>query len=397
MNLFRFAIRNIEGSGTRSLTVFLCVLGVTVFFSATTLIVTGAELSLQRGLKRLGADILVVPEGAEQKIETALLMGKPTEVWMSTDYVEEVRAVPGVAAVSPQVYLQSLYGASCCAVSEMFIVVFDPETDFAVTPWLASNLGRPLQTGEVIGGSYIFTPPGEKYIKLYGYDLTLRGNLEPTGTGLDQTMFITMDTARDVARSSIQTAERPLLIPAGLVSSLMVKVEPGADPHQVALQLLLDVMGVTPIESPDLFGSFRRQMLGLLWGFLALLAMAWLLSAVLMGLVFSMAANERRRQMAVLRALGARRLYVFRSLLVEAVGLAMAGGVLGLALGSSLIFIFRNYIAGSMHMPFLFPAGGSLLGLVGLGLGLSLLSASLAAFYPALRMSREEPALAMRE
>lgn len=397
MNLFRFTLRNIAGNGTRSLTVFLCVLGVAVFFSTTILIVKGAENSLQRGLERLGADILVVPEGAEQKIETALLMGKPTEIWMSADYIEKVRAIPGVAAVSPQVYLQSLYGASCCAVSEMFLVVFDPETDFAISPWLTSSLGRPLQTGEVIGGSYIFTTPGEEYIKLYGYDLTLRGKLEATGTGLDQTIFLTLDTALDMARSSLETAERPLLIPSGMVSSLMVKVEPGADPHKVALRMLLDVAGVAPIESPNLFGSFRQQMLGLLWGFLALLALAWLLSAVLIGLVFSMAANERRRQMAVLRALGARRPYVFCSLLAEALGLALAGGVFGLGLGSSIIFIFRNYIAGSLRMPFLFPSGGTLLALAALGLGLSLLSVSLAAFFPALKVSREEPALAMRE
>lgn len=397
MNLFRFTLRNIAGSSTRSLTVFLCVLGVAVFFSATTLIVMGAQNSLQKGIERLGADILVVPEGAEEKIETALLMGKPTQVWMGLDYMEKVRAVPGVAAVSPQVYLQSLYGASCCAVSEMFLVVFDPETDFAITPWLTTNLGRPLQTGEVIGGAYIFTVPGEEYIELYGYDLTLRGNLEPTGTGLDQTIFLTLDTALDMARSSLQTAEQPLVIPSGMVSSLMVQVEPGADPHKVALQMLLDVAGVTPIESPDLFGSFRQQMLGLLWGFLALLGLAWLLSAVLIGLVFSMAANERRRQMAVLRALGARRLYVFRTLLAEAVGLALAGGVLGLVLGAFVIFIFRDYIAGSLRMPFLFPSGGSLLALAALGLGLSLLSVSLAAFLPALKVSREEPALAMRE
>ncbi len=377
--------------------IFLCVFGVAAFFAVTTLIVRGAQNSLDRGLERLGADILVVPQGAEAKVETALLMGKPTQVWMSTDYVQKVAGVRGVAAVSPQIYLQSLYDAPCCSVSEMFLVVFDPETDLTVTPWLRRNLGRPLAPGEVIGGSYIFTPPGEKYIKLYGYNLTLRGNLEPTGTGLDQTMFLTFATARDMARSSLATAESPLNIPPDSISSVMVKVQPGADIHKVTLQILRDVVGVTPIESPSLFGSFRQQMLGLLWGFLALLSLAWILSAVLIGLVFSLAANERRREMAVLRALGASRYFVLRSVLTEAALLAACGGILGITLASFGVFVFKDYLAGSLRMPFLFPSVPSYMVLFVVAMVLSLLMATLAAFPAALLVSRQEPAPAMRE
>ncbi len=397
MSVLALTIKNIKGNPLRSLVVFLCVFGIASFFSATTLIVRGAENSLQKGLERLGADLLVVPEGAEQKVETALLMGKPTTVWMPAELTQRIRAVPGVAAVSPQVYLQSLYGASCCAVNEMFLVVYDPDTDFVVTPWINRNLGRRLARGEVIGGHYIFVPPGEKHIRLYGYSLTLRGNLEATGTGLDQTIFLTMETALDMARSSLTTAEQPLDIPPGKISSVMVRVTQGADAHKIALQMLLDVIGVVPIESPNLFGAFRQQMLGLLWGFIALTSLSWVLSAVLLALVFSMAANERHREMAVLRALGATRLYVFWSLQAEAVVLALGAGAFGFVLGSFVVYLFRDYLAGSLRMPFLFPPVQSLAALFGVGIALSLLTAAIAALIPALRISRREPALAMRE
>lgn len=344
MNSIKLAIRNIRGNNVRSLIIFLCVFGVAGFFVATTLIVSGAQNSLQRGLERLGADILVVPQGAESKVETALLMGKPTEVWMSDNYLQKIAGVPGVAKVSPQVYLQSLYGASCCSVSEMFLVVFDPQTDFAVTPWLQRNLGRGLAKNEVIGGSYVFTPPGERFIKLYGNNLTLKGNLEATGTGLDQTMFMTVETAREISLSSAAMAEKPLSIPDNQISSVMVKVQPGADPHKVSLQVLLDVTGIVPIESPNLFGSFRQQMLGLLDGFLVLLIIAWVLAVILIALVFSLAANERHHEIAVLRAIGATRHYVFRSLLSEAAILALAAGVTGIAV-TGLEFSFLKTIS----------------------------------------------------
>ncbi len=397
MNILSLALKNIKGSSFRSSVIFLCVTGVAIFSLSTTLLIKGAERSLNVGLDRLGADIIVVPAGAELKIETALLMGKPTKIWMPEDTLEKVKKVPGVAAVSPQIYLNSLYGADCCAVSEMFIVVFDPKTDFAIRPWLQKELGRDLVEGEVIGGTYVFTPPGERFIKLYGYDLALKGNLEPTGTGLDQSMFMTMETAQAMALSSITTAESPMQIMPNSISSIMVKLEPGVDRHKVAQTILLDILGVSPIESPSLFGAFRTQMTGLLWGFLTIMVIIWALSAVLIGLIFSMAANERRREIAVLRALGATRNFIFGCSLAEAVLLALGAGILGITLSSFIVYLFRDSITGSLGMPFLFPDFASYvslaLGVIGLTLGM----VALAALLPSFRISREEPALAMRE
>jgi hypothetical protein len=78
----------------------------------------------------------------------------------------------------------------------MFMVAFDPKTDFTIEPWLKQKLGHELRLGEAVGGSYVFTPEGEENIKLFGYFLSLKGNLAPTGTGLDQTMFLTFETGK---------------------------------------------------------------------------------------------------------------------------------------------------------------------------------------------------------
>ncbi len=397
MNVVRLAVKNLRGNAIRSLTIFLCVLGIVSFFMATTLVVQGAQNSLNKGLERLGADIVVVPEGAESKVETALLMGKPTQVWMSSDILDRIAKVPGVGVVSPQIYLESMFGAPCCSVEEMFMVAFDPSTDFTVTPWLEKNLGRGLDVGQTIGGTYVFVPEGDTDIQLYGYRVTLDGTLEPTGTGLDQTMFMTMDTARAIQAASVTEAERPMGWPQDEISTVMVKVAPGVDPHRVALQIALDVPGVVPLESPSLFGAFRDQMIGLLWVFMALLGLAWVLSTVMIGLVFSMAANERRREIAVLRALGSTRYFVFETLLSESALLALAAGVLGIGASSFIVYLARDYLAASLRMPFLFPSPGAFLVLALAGLGLSLATVAIATLLPAWKTSRAEPALAMRE
>jgi putative ABC transport system permease protein len=370
-------------------------MGVAGFFLSTTLLIWGAEHSLNAGLERLGADIVVVPSGAETKIETALLMGKPTQIWMPDGNLDRIAAIPGVSQVSPQIYLSSLYGASCCAVSEMFLVVFDQQTDFTIRPWLQKQ-GIELQPNEVIGGSLVFTPVDEQYITLYGHDLMLKGNLEATGTGLDQTLFMTVETARNMAQTSLTKAIEPLVIQPDQISAVMVKLAPGADIHTVSQKILLDVPGAFPIESPSLFGTYRQQMTGLLWGFMAVLAIGWVLCVALIGLIFSMAASERRREVSVLRALGASRGYVFQSLLSEVWLIALAASVLGFILAAFGIYIFRDFITGAMGIPFLFPSMSSFTALFLTGVLLALATVTLAALLPALRMSKQEPALAMR-
>lgn len=397
MSLFRLAWKNIRGKTFRSVVVALCALLLAAFVLSTTLIMRGSETSLRLAIQRLGADIVVVPSSAVAKVETALLTGIPSEVWMPRADLDKVKAVKGVAQASPQEYLATLKDAACCSMSNMFLVVYDPATDFTVQPWLKEKLGTDLKLGEVVGGTYIFTPEGSENILLYGYFVTLKANLEPTGTGLDQTMFFTEETARDISRISQSRAVTPLNIPPDSVSAIMVKVAPDTDPHEVALQIAKELPDVTPIESPNLFKAYRQQMTGILNTLVAILVITWLLSVVLIGLVFSMAAYERRRELGVLRALGATRNFVLRSLLTEAGLLALSGGLTGGLLVAIGAYALRKAIVDNLGITFVFPDVPGLLWQIGLGLGLALVSVTLAALIPAYRISHEDPAVAMRE
>jgi putative ABC transport system permease protein len=397
VNIFRLAVKNIAGNSSRSFIIFLCVMGIASFFLTTTIIIKGAEYSLNTGLQRLGADIVVVPYGAENKVESALLMAKPTQMWMPKSNLDKVDKISGVATVSPQYYLCSLYGAPCCTAAEMFMVVYDPATDFTVQPWLKNSQGGSLKKNEVLGGSTIYMPQGMNSIKLYGHELSLRGNLQETGIGIDQSMFMTIETAEAMAQTSLTKAMSPLKLDPEQISSVMVRVQPGSDIHKVAQEIRLNVPGVSAIESPNLFGSFYKQLTSLLWGFLAILIVAWILSAALIGLIFSMAANERRREISVLRAIGATRQFAFFTLIAEAGLLAVSGAVLGIMLGAFATYLFRNFLTATLKIPFLFPAWDSFLSLFMIATLIALISVTLAALIPALRITGEEPAIAMRE
>ena len=397
MSLWQLALKNISGSSFRSGVVALCALLVAAFALFTTTLMRGAESSLRAVIDKLGADIVVVPEGSESKMESALLMGNPARFWMPEGNLARIAAIPGVEAVSPQLYLATLTGASCCSVSDMFMIAYDPQSDFTIQPWLTQEMGDGLRLGEVVGGSFISPSEGGQNIKVYGYLVTLKANLEPTGTGLDQSMFLTFDTARDIAKKSVTQAEQPLDIPAGSISAIMVKAKPGSDLLAISTRILQDVPGVTPVQSADMFQSYRSQMTGLLKTILIIMSVTWGLSVVLIGLIFSMAANERRRELGVLRAIGATRQFVFRSLLAEASLLAFFGGAAGITLAAMVVFLFQKLIVVSFGFPFLLPSPVSLLLPVAGGLLLALFSVNLAAIFPALKISRQDVAITMRE
>jgi putative ABC transport system permease protein len=397
MNLYHLAFKNISGNSFRSGVVALCALLVAAFTLTTTLLMRGAESSLRLAIDRLGADIVVVPAGSEAKIESALLMGVPAKFWMPQDNVNKIATIPGVQAVSPQLYLATLTGASCCSVSDMFIIAYDPKTDFTIQPWLQKKLGTGLRLGEVVAGDYIFATEGDQNIKVYGYLVTLKANLEPTGTGLDQSMFLTFDTAYDIASKSVTQAEQPLEIPPDSISAVMVKALPGSDLYAVSAKIMQEVPNVTPIQSSNMFQSYRVQMTGLLKTILLIMGITWILSIVLIGLVFSMAANERRKELGVIRAIGATRRFIFQSLLLEASFLAILGGSIGIILTVLSIYLFQKLISVTLGIPFLLPSPGTLILQVGIGLFLALFSVNLAALLPAIKVSRQDPAVAMRE
>lgn len=397
MKLIRLAWSNILDTSFRSWVVFLCAALVAGFAVSGTIVIGGAQESLHRALARLGADILVVPQGIEARVQHALLMGVPVKSWMPRTNVERIRGIAGVGSTSPQLYLATLRGATCCSVPDMFLIAYEPETDFTLRPWLDAHLREGLKLGQVLGGYYVYLPADQEYIQIYGYDVALRANLDATGTGLDQSMFMTFETAKDIARLSPEQAVQPLNIPDDSVSAILVKVQNGEAPSAVVDRIRQAVPGVTPIENSRLFQLQRQQMTALFRSVVVLMGLTWLLSLLVIGLVTTMVVNARRQQIGVMRALGSTRNSVLISLLAEGALLALAGGVTGVVFASFGIYLFRNRIIGALGYPFLFPAPLTLLGLLIAGLGLALLSVLVAALIPALRMSRQEPALAMRE
>ncbi len=364
---------------------------------STVIISRGGEESLRLARERLGADVVVVPRGSVTGVEGALLLGNTTNAYMPRAVVPRVEAVPGVAVASPQLYLTSMANSSCCSVSLMFMFAYDPATDFTIEPWLREKLGQDLTNGQAVGGSDVFVPEGEEKIKLYGYDFDLVGNLERTGTNLDQTLFMTFDTAFDMQQVSQTEAKMALPVLEDTVSSVLVRVAPGADRNAVAAAIGEAIPEVDAVPAAEMFGSYGAQISGVMRTMIVIVVLTVVLSLALMALVFWMAVHERSRQIGVLRALGATQRFVLLSYMTEAVLLALVGGLVGAILAAATMYLFHDLLVSALGFTILLPSLASLLGLIVAGLLIALVVAAVAAFVPALRASRQEPAVSMRE
>jgi putative ABC transport system permease protein len=398
VNVFYLVLRSIGGRQFRSVLIAACITAISGFLLITTLLAKGQQHSLNVGLERLGADIIVVPAEKRFEAEAAFLLGKPvSNCWMPEENLAKVSKLEGVARVSPQLYLQSLTGAACCAAWELFIIAVDPETDFTVQPWLKEKLNKPLGLRDVVGGQFVFVPEETNVIMLYGTDLDLIANLEPTGTGLDQTVFISFETAQFMARKSITIAMMPLEIPEGKISAIQVKVQPGYSLEDMASLIAQELPGVYAITSLGITRTVQHQTAGLFQALMVSMLIVWVVASLLIGLVFFMMFNERRREIGTLRALGASTHFILRMFLTESAMLALGGGIVGVIVATMFVRFFGQFLTLATGAPLLMPPLASLLGFVLACLAVALIVALPALVYPAIRASRIDPAEAMRE
>jgi len=423
VTLRRLVLRNILGSLFRSGAIFACAALVAGLSLSATLVVREAEGGLRRNLSRMGADIQVIPWGTmSPDFDGAHLVGMMTERWMPRAYVERIARVDGVETVTPQLYLSTLlppgspdvktnstsdsfgsvgrnasYAYEVEGSGKTYLVAYDPASDFVLRPWLEHDPVGTLRLGEAVAGVEVPDAEGDSNLQAYGYPLKLVRRLQETGSDVDRTLFVSFQTAEAILEEVQRQPQPAFELAPQSISSAMVKVRMGSDPHEVAVRILEQVPGVVPLESTGFFQTQRSQMVGLLRTVLALATVTWLMSVAFVGLVFTLAANERRRDMGTLRALGATSGVILRTLLLEGVTLAATGGLVGIGLAIAVVGLFGQEIALQTGIQLALPPPLILVGLAAAGLALAVVSVTVAAWLPARRLSKEEPALAMRE
>jgi len=396
--MLALALRNLQRKPFRTYALALAVAIAIGAVFATATIMWGVERSLGRGFSKFGADVLVVPRAALVNIKSALLTGEPSTFYMRGEYASQVRALAGVAKVTPQLFLTTSAGAHCI-VGNAFLVGFDPATDFTVMPWLYQKQEREFGPADVIVGGNNGYQVGD-IVYFYGETFTVFGKLDRTGIGLyDNAIFLHIDKAYDLAEASKKFADVPAMgFARGDVSALLVQVGSTAKANLIRFAIARNP-DVRVVTAGNIVTSVRQNLTALFSGTVALTAVLILGDVLMISAMFSTIVNERKKELGLLRALGARRHSIFNLVLSESVMLTWFGGVIGIGLGVVLLRVFARSIGfhlESMNIPFLWPPLPQIVLLACASVAFAVLVGALGAVYPAASGSRIEPYDAIR-
>lgn len=395
--LLGLALQNLGRRKARSLLLIAAVaLGSGVVFTGA-ILMQSIDRSMTAGFTRLGADMMVVPEGALTNITAALLTVEPTELVLDADALAKAN-LASLGRVAAQKIVRVEHSGIGSHHETADLIGFEPARDFTVQPWLAEKLNRPLQAGDVILGAARDGVLGGELL-IFGKPHVVYGRLGRTGVGTHERgvfmSFATLDALAGAIGGGMGGGHGapPAVLAPGKVSGFLAELAPGATALQARFALLSNVKGIKVVAGDTALSGIRQGLSALLDGILALVLLMFASTALMVSVLFSAIVTERRSELGLLKAIGARRGQVLGMMVTEAVLATGIGGVLGVVLGVLVMRLFERslvYYLDNVGVPFLWVeaplvaavAAGTIVATCALG--------ALAVLYPAWRASRRD-------
>lgn len=357
--------------------------------------------SLERGMdnmeRRLGADVMIVPADAKTVAEDILLEGSRDYFYFNKSIYNDILLVDGVKEATAQMYLKSLT-ADCCS-SEVQIVLFDPDTDFMLAPWIKEVYGDKLASGSAIIGSSVNIEENNS-IKLFGTEYKVSARLARTGTSMDESVYFVFDTLpmllADAEKKGAFILEEQKS--QDIISTVFVNIDDSYKVSKVVSSISSKTKENIGIVYPkELANSISLNLRGIYSVIKCIIIAFLILMLIVLFVVYLTAANERKREISLFRILGASKQEVVLLLVKESIVLSIAGSVLGNALSALFVVPFGNFIGFTLGMTYLGP---NLIQILLLCVSVTIMVVFIgivASIYPAFYIGFMEPYLALRK
>lgn len=349
----RLAWLNIRGKRFKYTIIFLLI------FLTSIGIYTGDVLftSMKKGLKitqdRIGADVIVVPDGFVSEAEDALFKGKACTLNFDRQWEAKLRKTEDVRKVTSQLYLATLAGASCCD-GEIQLIAIDLPNDFVVGPWMKMNNITRLQDDEIILGSSFKVEKGE-YITYYYRKFKVVAVLDETGAGYDKSAFISYEAANRMAFDERNKNTFPFRKNENVISMCFLRITEGKDPMKVKsnVEKQYGAEGIAAYSVTSKINEFSKKVLE--FQRFGNIMNVWivLISSIALFAIHTITTFQRKNEVGSMLTVGIgkrRMIYIFflEYILVTCISIVSAICVINVG-----VFFFQSEIKNLLELPFI--------------------------------------------
>jgi putative ABC transport system permease protein len=374
----------------RKLRFFLTLLGIIIGIATISgLFLLGTEMENQVYLRAnaLGSDAMITPQHWCSYEYVSVLEGEQVGEAISISDFENISKLNSLQVIAPIIVKSTGITGKPVTVTGIH-----PSQMMDLRNWdmKDGNYLDDNDTFSVILGSSI----SEKFNLSVGDKLIIReisfnitGVLEQTDTNDDISVYVTFETAADIYNTKDKISF--IFIRINDISKMdeyIVEIQNVANVNVIINSQIIE-------ESLDVIKTVRNA---------SLLMVIIAIIAGFFGIVNTMATavNERKREIGILKSLGAKKTFIFKQFLIETFTIGFLGGLLGYLIGSIASYSILPQIFPSQYQSFQTPTINSTL-VFNLNIFLfcilfSLAIAITAGLYPAWRASKLPPVEAMR-
>jgi putative ABC transport system permease protein len=361
MDYVTFIVAGIRNKPGRNLATIFCFAFIAANIFSGQFLIAGAAGGVERGVTRMGADHLVVPSqymvflrGAGPNNTIAIVMAEPSNYRMKATIMQK------------------------------------PLTD-------------PLKPGEVIVGHEI-TGDGATRISVGGQSYRIAGRLDPTQSSIDRTIFLRLDDAYALAATKgIVPLSAPRIGP-GEVNAVLIRDSNREDRDVVGTRIKRVFTSSPDYKYVSVIGRHFSldpvsEDIQAIPGLLSVIsAFVVIIALPLIALIAAMVAHERQREIGLLKAMGAKRNTVFFLVIAESLVLAAIGGISGVCVSISALFLMntQGILNSALQVSFRMPPLMEIGSMAGLALLVVMVIGSVASLWPAYQSSMMNPYDAIR-
>lgn len=355
------ALSNLSYKINRTLSMLLLTSLCAASVFACVVLYFGLKNGINTIQKRLGADLMIVPKGAEQKMQSVLISGEPNYFYMEKEIAEKISQIEGVEKVTSRFYLTSV-SEDCCDFPVQ-IVGFEPETDFVISPWIEESFPPDSKKfteefyteGCVVTGSNVLTQ--KDGVRFFGKTHPVSGKLSKSGAGIDNAVFVSMNTLKEIYDDAkgrgfgfISDGKA-----GSKVSAVFVRLSEGAKADSTAVKITSRIPNVSVVKRDAVFSEISSSLDSVFFILKILAVSVTLFTVISLAIIFPLAVSSRTAEFSILRILGAAHKKCAEILLYEALFISVAGELSGIALACLLVFPFCTAIDSALSVPLVFP------------------------------------------